>query len=49
MMFSNFENRAGKTPKIMNKQKFKEYIEKYSFALTDYDKERIKPLAEKYL
>ena len=49
IMFENFENRAGKTPKIMNKQKFKEYIEKYSFALTDYDKERIKPLAEKYL
>ena len=49
IFFANFERRAGKTPKPVNKEKFKAYIEKYSFALTDYDKERIKPLMEKYL
>ena len=49
IFFANFEQRAGKVPKPMNKEKFKAYIEKYSFALTDEDKERIKPLIEKYL
>ena len=49
IFFANFEKRAGKAPKPMNKEKFKAYIEKYSFALTDEDKERIKPLIEKYL
>ena len=49
IFFGNFERRVGKEPKPMNKEKFKAYIEKYSFALTDSDKERIKPLMEKYL
>ena len=49
ILFANFEARVGKLPKPMNKQKFKEYIEKYSFALTDEDKAKIKPLMEKYL
>ncbi len=49
ILFANFENRAGKTPKKMNKEKFKAYIEKYSFALTDDELKQIKPLVEKYL
>ena len=49
IFFANFERRVGKTPKPINKEKFKAYIEKYSFALTDEDKKRIKPLMEKYL
>ena len=49
IFYANFERRVGKCPKPINKEKFKSYIEKYSFALTDEDKERIKPLIEKYL
>lgn len=49
ILYANFEARAGKQPKPINKKKFKEYIEKYSFALTSEDKLRIKPLVEKYL
>jgi len=49
IFYANFERRAGKRPKPINKEKFKSYIEKYSFALTDDDRERIKSLAEKYL
>ncbi len=49
ILYANFEARAGKQPKPINKEKFKKYIEKYSFALTDEDKLRIKPLVEKYL
>ena len=33
----------------MDKEKFKAYIEKYSFALSEEDKKNIKPLMEKYL
>ena len=32
-----------------NKEKFKAYIEKYSFALSEEDLAKIKPLMEKYL
>ena len=49
IFFANFENRVGKEPKPINKEKFKAYIEKYSFALTKEDLERINPLVEKYL
>ena len=35
--------------RVINKEKFKAYIEKYSFALTDKEKENIKILAKKYL
>lgn len=49
IFFGNFERRVGKSPKPMDKEKFKAYIEKYSFALTEDDKRRIKPLMEKYL
>lgn len=48
IFFANFERRVGATPKKMDKEKFKKYIEKYSFVLTEEDKERIKPLMEKY-
>ena len=36
-------------PKKMNKTKFKAYIEKYSFALTENDRNNIKGLMDKYL
>ncbi len=49
IFYANFERRVGKEPKKIDKEKFKAYIEKYSFALTDEDKNRIKPLMEKYL
>ena len=49
ILFANFERRVGNAPKPMDKEKFKAYIEKYSFALTDEDKKRLKPLIEKYL
>ena len=45
----NFKSRVGDTPKVMDKEKFKDYIEKYSFALTDADKEIVKKLSQKYL
>ena len=49
ILFANFERRVGASPKPMNKEKFKAYIEKYSFALTEDDKKRIQPLMDKYL
>lgn len=49
ILFSNFERRVGYTPKPFNKEKFKSYIEKYFFALSSEDIDRIKPLMEKYL
>ena len=49
IFFGNFEKRVGKAPKPMNKEKFKSYIEKYSFALTEEEKKQIKTLAERYL
>ncbi len=49
ILFANFERRVGKEPKTINKEKFKSYIEKYSFALTDEDLKNIAPLMEKYL
>lgn len=49
IFFGNFERRVGKSPKPINKEKFKAYIEKYSFALSDEDKKRLRPLLEKYL
>ena len=45
----NFERRVGKAPKKMNKEKFKAYIEKYSFALTESDRKIIDELSQKYL
>ncbi len=49
IFFGNFERRVGKEPKPINKEKFRAYIEKYSFALSKSDLEKIKPLMEKYL
>ncbi|MBQ4510773.1 MAG: hypothetical protein II984_08620 [Clostridia bacterium] len=49
IFFANFEKRVGKMPKKMNKTKFKAYIEKYSFALTENDRKNIKALMDKYL
>ena len=49
ILFDNFESRVGKAPKMINKEKFKAYIEKYSFALTPDDKKNVSSLAEKYL
>ena len=49
IMVGNFVRRVGEAPKPFDKEKFKAYIEKYSFALTEYDLERIKPLYERYL
>ena len=49
ILFANFEARVGTKPKDIKKDKLKSYIEKYSFVLTDSDKENIKPLMEKYL
>ena len=49
ILYANFERRVGTSPKQINKEKFKAYIEKYSFALSDEDKENIKILSEKYL
>ena len=49
IFYANFESRAGKAPKPMNKEKFKAYIDKYYFALKDEDKARIEPLIKKYL
>ena len=49
ILYANFERRVGKAPKPICKEKFKAYIEKYYFALTDEDKKRIAPLMEKYL
>ena len=49
IFFANFERRVGTSPKPIDKEKFKAYIEKYSFALTDCDKERIELLSQKYL
>ena len=49
ILFANFEKRVGSEPKPMNKEKFKAYIEKYSFAISDAEKEKLKPLMEKYL
>jgi predicted TIM-barrel fold metal-dependent hydrolase len=49
ILFANFEKRVGSEPKPINKEKFKAYIEKYSFAISDAEKEKLKPLMEKYL
>lgn len=49
ILFANFERRVGKAPKPMDKEKFKAYIEKYSFALTEKEMQDIKVLMEKYL
>ncbi|MBQ8566143.1 MAG: amidohydrolase family protein [Clostridia bacterium] len=49
IFYANFERRVGKEPKKIDKEKFRAYIEKYSFALTDEDKKRIEPLIKKYL
>ncbi|MBQ7907618.1 MAG: amidohydrolase family protein [Clostridia bacterium] len=49
IFFANFESRVGTSPKPIDKEKFKAYIEKYSFVLTDEDKEHIKALSKKYL
>jgi hypothetical protein len=49
IFFGNFERRVGEAPKTINEEKLKAYIEKYSFALTDEDKSKIKSLMEKYL
>ena len=49
ILFANFERRVGVSPKPMNKEKFKAYIEKYSFAITEEEKAKLKPLIEKYL
>lgn len=49
ILFKNFEDRVGTTPKPINKDKFRKYIEKYSFALTEKDLTNIKPLMDKYL
>ena len=49
IFYANFERRVGKNPKPLDKEKFKAYIEKYSFALTNEDKERIELLSKKYL
>ncbi len=45
----NFKHRVGDAPRPFDKEKFKAYIDKYSFALSDKDLERIKPLYDKYL
>lgn len=49
ILFANFERRVGKTPKTIDKEKFKAYIEKYSFAVTPAEMAKLKPLMEKYL
>jgi predicted TIM-barrel fold metal-dependent hydrolase len=49
IFYANFERRVGKEPKKIDKKKFRAYIEKYSFVLTDEDKKRIEPLIKKYL
>ena len=49
IFFGNFVRRVGEAPKPFDKEKFKAYIEKYSFALSDEDLEKIKPLYDKYL
>lgn len=49
IFFANFERRVGSYPKKIDKEKFKNYIEKYSFALSPDDMARIKPLMKKYL
>ena len=49
ILFANFESRVGKAPKTVNKEKLKAYIDKYSFALNDNDKQRLAPLIKKYL
>ena len=49
IFFANFERCVGTSPKPIDKEKFKAYIEKYSFALTDSDKQRIELLSQKYL
>lgn len=49
ILYANFERRVGKTPKPIDKEKFKAYIEKYSFAMTEKERELTKALMEKYL
>ena len=49
IFYVNFQNRVGKMPKEINKDKLRKYIDKYSFVLTDKDKERIMPLVKKYI
>lgn len=49
IFFANFERRVGKEPKPVSKEKLRAYIEKYSFALTEQDMEKINALCEKYL
>jgi predicted TIM-barrel fold metal-dependent hydrolase len=49
ILFANFEKRVGVSPKPMNKEKFKAYIEKYYFAISDEEKKKLAPLIEKYL
>ncbi len=49
IFFANFEDRVGKTPKPICKEKFMSYIEKYNFALTKQDKNNIESLIRKYL
>ena len=49
IVHGNFERRVGKAPKAIDKDKFKAYIEKYSFAVTPEEMARLKPLMEKYL
>ena len=49
IFYANFENRVGKAPKEIDKEKFKSYIEKYDFVLTDEERENVKLLSQKYL
>ena len=49
ILFANFERRVGTAPKTINKEKFKAYIEKYSFAVSDEEMQSIKLLMKKYL
>ena len=49
ILYANFERRVGKSPKPIDKEKFKAYIEKYSFAISEEEKKNLAPLIEKYL
>lgn len=49
ILFGNFTRRVGEKPRTINREALRKYIDKYSFALTEYDKEKLKPLIKKYL
>ncbi|MBO5440095.1 MAG: hypothetical protein J6A53_05510, partial [Clostridia bacterium] len=49
ILYKNFEKRVSQSPKPINKEALKKYIEKYKEFITDENWQSLKPALEKYL